>query len=169
MSQPVHHRLGLATSAGRFVATYSGLGLAALDFPSARAKAAPVAGTKDLPAEVRSWHALATAAVRAVLAGREPDELPPLDVRHGTEFQQQVWECLVRLRLGKTCHYGELAAALGRPGAARAVGSACGANRIPLLIPCHRVLAANGRLGGFSGGLAWKRRLLAAEGIRAAR
>jgi O-6-methylguanine DNA methyltransferase len=59
--------------------------------------------------------------------------------------------------------YGEIAAALGKPGAARAVGNACGANPLPLYIPCHRVVAGNG-LGGFTSGLAWKRALLKAEG-----
>ena len=62
--------------------------------------------------------------------------------------------------------YSEVAKALGRPGATHAVGSACGANPIPVLVPCHRVLAANSKLGGFSGGLDWKRLLLAREGVR---
>lgn len=66
---------------------------------------------------------------------------------------------------GETKSYGEIAMELHRPLASRAVGGACGANPIPVLVPCHRVLAANGRLGGFSGGLEWKRRLLAIEGI----
>ena len=66
---------------------------------------------------------------------------------------------------GKTQSYSEIAATIGKPKAARAVGSACGANPIPVLIPCHRVLAANKKLGGFSGGLNWKRALLKREGI----
>ena len=67
--------------------------------------------------------------------------------------------------MGRTASYGDLARDIGRPKAFRAVGGACGANPIPVLIPCHRALAANGRLGGFSGGLEWKRTLLAAEGV----
>ena len=66
---------------------------------------------------------------------------------------------------GKTKSYGEIAQAIGKPKAVRAVGSACGANPIPVLVPCHRVLAANHKLGGFSGGLTRKRSLLAREGI----
>jgi len=69
---------------------------------------------------------------------------------------------------GRTASYGELARAIGRPRACRAVGGACGANPIVVLIPCHRALAANGRLGGFSGGLDWKRTLLAVEGVNLA-
>lgn len=66
---------------------------------------------------------------------------------------------------GATATYGEMARALKKPGATRAVGSACGANPIPVLIPCHRVLAAGGRLGGFSSGLATKRQMLRREDI----
>ncbi|MCU0771181.1 MAG: MGMT family protein [Verrucomicrobia bacterium] len=61
--------------------------------------------------------------------------------------------------------YGVLAKCIGQPKAARAVGAACGANPVPVLVPCHRVVAASGQLGGFSAGLDWKRRLLAAEGL----
>ena len=83
----------------------------------------------------------------------------------GSAFQQTVWQTLAALPYGTTTHYGELANAVGKPGGARAVGGAMGANRLPIVIPCHRVLAANGRLGGFSGGLGIKRHLLALEGI----
>jgi methylated-DNA-[protein]-cysteine S-methyltransferase len=65
----------------------------------------------------------------------------------------------------KTRTYGEIAEAIGSPGAARAVGSACGANPLPLFIPCHRAVAAGGKLGGFSGGLGIKKKLLAWEGV----
>jgi len=69
------------------------------------------------------------------------------------------------IRPGKTLSYGEMAAAIGKPRAVRAVGGACGANPIPVIVPCHRVLAANHRLGGFSSGLDWKRTLLTREGV----
>jgi methylated-DNA-[protein]-cysteine S-methyltransferase len=81
----------------------------------------------------------------------------------GSDFQRQVWAALLRIPHGETRTYGELARRLGREGAARAIGTANGANPLPLLIPCHRVVAANG-LGGYSGGTALKRRLLALEG-----
>ncbi len=83
----------------------------------------------------------------------------------GTAFQKSVWQALQKIALGRTQSYGEIAAAIGRPRAVRAVGGACGANPIPVLVPCHRVLAANRKLGGFSGGLDWKRSLLKREAV----
>jgi AraC family transcriptional regulator of adaptative response/methylated-DNA-[protein]-cysteine methyltransferase len=87
----------------------------------------------------------------------------PLDV-HGTAFQQRVWDELRRIPCGETRSYGELAAALGNPKASRAVGGANGANRIAVLIPCHRVIAADGTLGGYAWGLEIKAELLRREG-----
>lgn len=83
----------------------------------------------------------------------------------GTDFQNSVWRELQRIPFGETRGYGEIAKAIGRPGAARAVGRAAGANPIPIIIPCHRCLGADGSLIGFAGGLEIKRRLLALEGI----
>lgn len=83
----------------------------------------------------------------------------------GTPFQQRVWALLRQIPWGKVCTYGQLAAEMGMPGASRAVGNAVGANPIPILIPCHRVLAAGGRLGGFRLGVEMKRELLRLEGI----
>ena len=88
----------------------------------------------------------------------------PLDVK-GTAFQQRVWEELRRIPHGETRSYGELAAALGNPKASRAVGGANGANHIAVLIPCHRVIAADGTLGGYAYGLAIKAELLRREGV----
>jgi O-6-methylguanine DNA methyltransferase len=102
--------------------------------------------------------------LKSVLAGRPPGKFPPLDLA-GTEFQKSVWRALRKIRSGRTKSYGEIARAVGNPKAVRAVGGACGANPIPVLVPCHRVLAANKKLGGFSGGLNWKRELLAGEGV----
>lgn len=82
----------------------------------------------------------------------------------GSEFQRQVWAALLRIPYGETRTYGDLARRLGREGAARAIGAASGANPLPLLIPCHRVVAADG-LGGYSSGPALKRRLLTLEGV----
>jgi AraC family transcriptional regulator of adaptative response/methylated-DNA-[protein]-cysteine methyltransferase len=91
----------------------------------------------------------------------------PLDL-HGTAFQQRVWEALRRIPPGQTRSYGELAAALGKPKAARAVGRASGANNIAVLIPCHRVIAADGTLGGYAYGMAIKAELLRRERAYAA-
>ena len=84
-------------------------------------------------------------------------------VAHGTNFQLQVWRALLKLGQSGFTHYGALATQLGKPNAARAIGNAVGANPIPWLIPCHRVLRANGGLGGYSGGLERKQVILAWE------
>jgi len=86
----------------------------------------------------------------------------------GTQFQQRVWKGLTEIPYGQAISYGELARRIGMPGAARAVGQANGANPIPIVIPCHRVIAADGTIGGFSSGLATKRRLLAHEHVELA-
>ena len=84
---------------------------------------------------------------------------------HGTAFQQRVWAALRAIPYGETRTYGELAAAVGNPNASRAVGMANHCNPIPIVIPCHRVIGANGTLTGYAGGLDVKRKLLALEGI----
>ena len=99
------------------------------------------------------------------LRATPPSQLPPLDFSGASPFELAVWNGLRAIPLGVTQTYGELARTLHRSQACRAVGQACGANPVPILIPCHRVLAAGGRLGGFSGGLEWKVRLLQIEGI----
>jgi|WetSurMetagenome_2_1015567.scaffolds.fasta_scaffold167245_1 methylated-DNA-[protein]-cysteine S-methyltransferase len=84
-------------------------------------------------------------------------------VAEGTAFQKAVWTELRRIPYGSRCTYGEIAARLGRPRGARAVGAACGANPVPILVPCHRVVAAEGALGGFGAGVGVKQTLLDLE------
>jgi methylated-DNA-[protein]-cysteine S-methyltransferase len=103
--------------------------------------------------------------VDACLRGR-PAVCPPLVDPAPGPFTRRARTVLREIKMGHTCSYAELAAAAGSPGAARAAGSACATNPLPLFIPCHRVLAAGGKLGGYSGGLAWKRILLLREGVR---
>jgi len=172
--------LPVPTREGIFMAHYSETGLAALNFPEATGRKPFQYGGRRSEAEmsitdptgrlrqkiIMSWHRLTTAALKAVLAGRAAKRLPPLDWTGKTEFQQAVWRQLLELGPGKTKSYGEIADAIGKPKAVRAVGGACGANPIPVLVPCHRVLAANRKTGGFSGGLDWKRSLLAGEGVK---
>lgn len=86
----------------------------------------------------------------------------PLDIR-GTVFQQRVWSALRRIPRGHTCSYKDIAAAIGEPKAIRAVGSACGANPVALIIPCHRAVRTDGGLGGYAWGLARKQKLLRIE------
>ena len=88
----------------------------------------------------------------------------PLDLRRHTPFQRRILAAIRKIPYGVTRTYGEIAAAAGSPGACRAVGGAAAKNPLPLVIPCHRVVGANGRLVGFSSGLAIKERLLRLEG-----
>lgn len=81
----------------------------------------------------------------------------------GTEFQQSVWDALQRVDYGETCSYRDIASAIGKPKASRAVGAANGANPIPIVIPCHRVIGSNGTLTGFAGGLYTKHWLITHE------
>jgi O-6-methylguanine DNA methyltransferase len=156
--------LPVPTADGVFLAHYSDKGLAELNFPKSHKTSARAVNPKGVATQILRWHRLTTDALQKILAGRAPKEFPPLDLT-GTEFQKSVWAALRKIALGKTRSYGEIAAAIGRPKAVRAVGGACGANPIPVLVPCHRVLAANKKIGGFSGGLEWKRDLLQREGI----
>jgi AraC family transcriptional regulator of adaptative response/methylated-DNA-[protein]-cysteine methyltransferase len=106
----------------------------------------------------------AVAALRAWIDQPHAAPLPRLDLV-GTEFQRRVWQAIARIPAGKVISYAELARAAGRPRAIRAAAQACGANPVPLLVPCHRVIASDGSLGGFGGGLPLKRKLLACEGL----
>ena len=161
--------LPIRTRDGIFLARYSEKGLTEINFPANPNGRADLRVSLDapqrIPTKIRAWHRATAAALKKTLAGDEPKVFPPLDLV-GTEFQQSVWHALRKISLGKTKSYGEIAAVIGRPQAVRAVGGACGANPIPVLVPCHRVLAANKKLGGFSGGLDWKRSLLKREGIK---
>lgn len=97
--------------------------------------------------------------------GGQPDfSLVPLRAE-GTLFQQEVWKALLTIPYGETRTYGQIAHMIGRPKAVRAVGGACGRNPLPILVPCHRVVGADGSLTGFSCGLDRKRFLLSLEGI----
>jgi methylated-DNA-[protein]-cysteine S-methyltransferase len=107
----------------------------------------------DSAAAVRAWYAGAVSAL----------ESTPVH-QTGTEFQSQVWQQLRAIPRGEVRRYGEVAAGLGRPGASRAVGAACGRNAVALFVPCHRVVGASGSLTGFAWGTEIKRSLLAREG-----
>jgi len=108
----------------------------------------------------------ATAALPAAVFARTEDAAPLRVLVKGTAFQVRVWRALLRIPEGAVATYGGLAAALGAPGASRAVGAACGRNRIGWLIPCHRVIRESGALGGYHWGLDLKRAMLALEAAR---
>ena len=84
----------------------------------------------------------------------------------GTAFQKQVWNALKSIPYGTICSYKSVAQRIGKPKAARAVGGACRSNPVPILVPCHRVISKNGRIGGFSARIAIKKRLLRFEGVK---
>lgn len=144
---------------GSLVLRASNKGLVSID----RGKAARVKGE----AKAESNLALAARELDAYFAGKLRKFTVPLDLQ-GTPFQLQVWSTLRKIPFGKVVSYGEEARMLGKPKAARAVGSANGRNPIPIIVPCHRVVAGDGSLGGYSAGLPMKRKLLALEGVSVA-
>ncbi len=158
------------TPIGRCGISWSARGITGLQFPGENAEATrselalrfPEARETEPPAFVTT----AIAAIIALLEGADDDLTSiPLDPDHIPPFNQRVYDVTRAIPPGETLTYGEVAAAIGEPGAARAVGRALGENPYPIIIPCHRVLAAGGKMGGFSGtgGIATKRRILAIE------
>ncbi|WP_144268057.1 methylated-DNA--[protein]-cysteine S-methyltransferase [Demequina sp. NBRC 110055] len=154
----------LATPDGPFVVIEEdGLVVAAgwTDDPAALAARSRLSGGQGSRGVVRAADAVAgyydgdTQAVSRVVVATP-----------GTAFRARVWEALRAIPAGETRTYGQVAAALGSPGASRAVGAACGANPVALFVPCHRVTGASGALTGFAWGVAVKRSLLAREASR---
>jgi methylated-DNA-[protein]-cysteine S-methyltransferase len=144
-------------------------GVCKLAFPGAGAKAAL---DRWLAAHTPARELTATSALLeqtfaeldAYFAGTRHDFTLPLDLR-GSAFHQRVWLALTQIPYGHTMSYGELARTLATAKAARAVGAACGANPVPIIAPCHRVLGSDGSLHGFGGGLPVKAWLLRHEGV----
>lgn len=141
-------------------------GVAQLDFVSARRGRAKSAKASSTPAarQARAHIATAIRQIREYFSGRRTDFDLPLDL-HGTPNQQMVWQGLLEIPFGKTLSYGELAGRIGSPRAARAVGTACGRNPVPVIVPCHRVIGSTGGLHGYGGGLWRKKLLLELEGV----
>ena len=106
---------------------------------------------------------LTTVQLRAYFAGQRQGFDLPLRLAFGTAFQQAVWLTLQTLQYGQTCSYKEISVRLGRPQAMRAVGAAVGRNPLSIVVPCHRVVGANGQLTGYAGGLERKAALLLLE------
>ncbi|MEO1764453.1 MAG: methylated-DNA--[protein]-cysteine S-methyltransferase, partial [Cyanobacteria bacterium J06629_18] len=96
--------------------------------------------------------------------GNEPHIDLPLDIR-GTAFQKQVWEALKKIPYGETCTYKDIANQIDKPQSVRAVGNACGANPVALIVPCHRVVKNDGGLGGYRWGIERKKKLLNQESV----
>jgi AraC family transcriptional regulator, regulatory protein of adaptative response / methylated-DNA-[protein]-cysteine methyltransferase len=152
---------------GKILIAQSGEGLCAIQIRSSEAELVRTLRSRfSAAAIVRDDQALAPlrSAVLKMVAGRQPRGKVAVDLS-GTPFQRSVWNELRRIPAGQTRSYGEVARAIGKPTAFRAVAQACGANPLPVLIPCHRVIAADGGIGGYTGGLHIKKALLGAEGV----
>ncbi|MGH7682373.1 MAG: methylated-DNA--[protein]-cysteine S-methyltransferase [Candidatus Eiseniibacteriota bacterium] len=111
----------------------------------------------------RSWTDPLKRALEDYLRGTERRLDLPLDLGMGTEFQRQVWQAARKIPYGVASSYEDVAKLAGHPRASRAVGNALGANPVPIVVPCHRVIHADRSIGGFSSGLTWKRFLLELE------
>lgn len=157
----------LETSCGRYHAVFTARGLARLSFPT------------DDPRECARWQARwapsaevcaddmrlseLAAELNAYFAGQLRRFSTPLDL-HGTSFQRQVWQAVLAIGYGECRSYAAIAAAIGTPRAYRAVGAANGANPVPIVVPCHRLLGSNGALVKYGGSLVLKQQLLRLEG-----
>jgi methylated-DNA-[protein]-cysteine S-methyltransferase len=144
---------------GRLSLVSDGLGLSGVYFASHKGKPA-----QTEPAGQNAATRAARAALKRYFSGAPAGFEGKLSL-HGTPFQMVVWRALQDIPHGQTTTYASLARAIDRPNANRAVGAAVGANPVSILIPCHRVIGANGALTGFAGGLERKQKLLALEGL----
>ncbi len=157
------HWAVLPTSLGEILVAATDKGVCCLAFGEGEAELRARFPKAELVAAGEDFRDLFAQVVAAVEQPGPGSAAIPLDVK-GTAFQQRVWEELRRIPHGQTRSYGELAAALGNPKASRAVGGANGANHVAVLIPCHRVIAGDGSLGGYAYGLEIKAELLRREG-----
>jgi methylated-DNA-[protein]-cysteine S-methyltransferase len=105
----------------------------------------------------------AISQIKAYFAGELTEFELPVEMRGGSEFERAVWGQIAKIPYGEMVTYGSIATALGDPGAARAVGTACNHNPVPVIVPCHRVVGAGGKMVGFGGGIERKRKLLELE------
>lgn len=148
----------LSSPIGRLLLAGSGCAIEHLHFSSGSRAATPAADWLEDPAPFRT----AARQLGEYFSGQR--KVFDLELRPaGTDFQRAVWKHLLEIPYGETISYGELAKRIGNPAASRAVGLANGANPIAIVVPCHRVIGAGGKLTGFGGGLDVKRRLLDLE------
>jgi methylated-DNA-[protein]-cysteine S-methyltransferase len=150
----------IASPIGALLVYADATGLVALDFPGAK----PAEGSSPAKTSDRGTLQAAASALRDYFSKGKALPRKLAGHRDGTPFQEKVWAAIERIPLGETRSYGEIAETIGHPRAARAVGSACGANPLPLFVPCHRVVASMGKLGGYAGRIDIKKKLLKMEG-----
>ncbi len=157
-------RLRTDTPLGPITLAANGLGVCGLWFDGQR--------HGPSPAQIQSWTHTpdeplllqAAAQLQAYFTGQRHRFDLPLDLSHGTTFQQSVWQALLQIDSGQSQSYGDLAKHLNKPKAVRAVGAAVGRNPISIIVPCHRILGAGGQLTGYAGGMGRKEALLRLEG-----
>ena len=162
---PLESRV-VATPLGEMTLVASPDGVRAILWPHDDPDRVPSAAPTDAPASPSAQRHLDAAAAWLTAYFRDDDASSAdivLDLV-GTDFQRSVWQALTEIPSGATTTYGELATSLGRPTAARAIGAAVGRNPVSIVLPCHRVVGASGKLTGFAGGLDAKRWLLRHEG-----
>jgi O-6-methylguanine DNA methyltransferase len=163
------HTTRVESPIGSFRIASTERGLAYVELPHASGRGLDGWLRRCMPgAECVDGFAPNRVAVRQIveyLEGKRREFDLNVDLR-GTDFQLKVWDALLEIPYGETCSYSDIAARVGQPNAVRAVGSANGANPVSLVVPCHRVIAADGKLGGYGGGLPLKRKLLAMEQAR---
>ena len=172
-SEPLITWAAFDTPVGRCAVAWGDAGIVGAQLPEVDASALRARMQRRFPGSAQGQPGAAIAAViasiQAMLRGEAADLCNvTLDWRGVPEFQRRVYETALTIPPGRTLTYGEIANRLGQPDAARAVGQALGRNPFAPIVPCHRVLAAGGRIGGFSasGGATIKRRMLAIEGAR---
>ncbi len=153
----------LKTPIGELRLAASEAGLVAVAFPNEKKKRV-FADTRG-SAEARAHLDAAIAALREYFAGKRKDFKDIRLAPEGTAFQKSVWKALLKIPFGATRSYADIATAIGNPKAMRAVGLANGRNPLPIIVPCHRVIGANGALTGFGGGIPTKKALLEHEGV----
>ena len=138
------------TKLGKFRAEYSSRGVTLLERLRSGGSRSRVAtgGSSKQPLFIRKL----ARQLKQYASGKPVRWSVPVDLSSGTDFQQKVWRALARIPRGQMRSYAWVAQIMGKPKAARAVGAACGANPVPVIIPCHRVIASTGLLGGYSPG-----------------
>jgi methylated-DNA-[protein]-cysteine S-methyltransferase len=154
---------------GEILVTRSDKGVNLIAFPKSKwgkfLVALKAAEDVDVTKDDRKFSSLKK-QLKSYFAGKKVKFREPLDLTGGTPFQRRVWKAMFKIPSGQTKSYGWLAGQAGGKNKARSVGAACGANPVPIIIPCHRVIRENGGLGGYGGGLSVKRKLLQIEGVK---
>jgi methylated-DNA-[protein]-cysteine S-methyltransferase len=153
---------------GEILATRTEKGFNFIAFPKSRWQRFLAALRKDKNVDLKrdeKRFSSVKKALKSYFSGKRVSFREHLDLTGATAFQKRVWRAMDKIPAGQTRSYGWLARQVGGKNKARAAGAACGANPIPIILPCHRVIREDGSLGGYGGGLSLKRKLLKIEGV----